>query len=262
MQCAEWSRLSGTTYLHRLDGRIKTGVLLAAVVVSSVLTRWPLAAGVLLAALALVFTLRLPMKRVLLRMSMPFGVAWLVLISLIFTTGHTVIGAVRFWNIYLPVYREGMTLGFLIMLRILASVSLAMLLSFSTPMTEILASLRIFKVPGLLLDLADMIYRYAFSLGEIAATMRKAQLARGGEGQPWHKQAKDMGRVAGNLMIKAFDRSVRIYKAMLARGYDEDAGTPPYYADPVPARDLLAGVMAGLVLLSLLACNFAIGWKS
>ena len=261
LQCAECNRQPGATYLHRLDGRIKTGILLAAVVIASVLTKWPLVAGALLVTLALMFTLHLPLKRVLWRMSAPFGVAWLVLLSLIFTTGHTVIGTVNVWHISLTVYREGMAMGFLIMLRVLTAVSLAMLLSFSTPMAEILATLRLFKVPGLILDLADMIYRYALSLEEIAATMRKAQRARGGEGLPWHRQARDIGIVAGNLLIKAFDRSVRIYKAMLARGYDEDAKTPPYYTGPVPAKDLLAGAMAGLVLFALLVCNFAVAWE-
>ncbi len=261
MQCAECNGQPGTTYLRRLDGRIKTIVLLGAIVIVSVLTRWPLAAGALLVTLALMYTLHLPLPRVLWRMSIPFGVAWLVLLSLIFTNGHTVIGAINFLHIVLPVYREGMALGFLIMLRILTAVSLAMLLSSSTPMVEILATIRLLKVPGVILDLADMIYRYAFSLEEIAATMRKAQRARGVEGLPWHRQARDAGMVAGNLMIKAFDRSVRVYKAMLARGYDEDAKTPPHYTGPVPAKDILAGVLAGLVLLSLLVCNFAIGRK-
>ena len=261
MQYVACDRQPGTTCLHRLDGRVKTSVLLSAIVIVSVLTRWPLVAGALLVTLALMYTLRLPLKRVLWRMSIPFGVAWLVLLSLIFSTGHTVIGVINLWHIGLPVYREGIMLGFLIMLRILTAVSLSLLLSFSTPMIEILGTLRFLKVPGLVLDLADMIYRYTFSLEEIAATMRKAQRARGGEGLPWHRQAGDMGMIAGNLMIKAFDRSVRIYKAMLARGYDEDAKTAPYYTSPVPAKDLFAGVLAGLVLLSLLACNFAVPWK-
>lgn len=262
MQYSALNRLSfGTTYLHRMDGRIKTSVLLSAVVVVTVLTRWPLVAGVMLATLALMFTLRLPLRKLLLRLSIPFGVAWLVLLNLIFTTGHTVIAVISFRHIALPIYREGVALGFLIMLRILTAVSLAMLMSLSTPMVEILATLRFFKVPGLILDLADMIYRYSFSLDEIAATMRQAQRVRGGEGLPWYRQAKDVGMLTGNLLIKAFERSVRVYKAMLARGYDEDAQAPPYYTDPIPTRDLLVGVPSGLILLALLVGNFAVGWK-
>jgi cobalt/nickel transport system permease protein len=257
MECTAGNRQTGTTYLHRLDGRIKTSVLLGAIVSVSVLTKWPLAASSLLVAITLMFTLHLPLKKVLWRMSVPFGVAWLVLLSVIFTTGHTVVCTIHFLQIGLQVYREGLILGCLIMFRILAAVSLAMLLSFSTPMIEILATLRLFKVPGLILDLADMIYRYVFSLGEIASTMRKAQRCRGGEGLPWYLQARDVGTVAGNLMVKAFERSLRIYKAMLARGYDEDAETAPYYTGPIPKRDFLVGVLAGLSLLILLSCNFA-----
>ena len=263
IQHTAWDGQPGAAYLYRLDGRIKTIVILGAIVVVSALTRWPSVAVILLAAMAFMYTLHLPLRKVLWRMSVPFGVAWLVLLSLIFTTGHTVIGIIKIdlWHISMPIYQEGLILGFLIMLRILAAVSLAMLLSFSTPMAEILATLRLFKLPGVVLDLADMIYRYTFSLGEIAATMRKAQRARGGEGLPWHRQARDTGIVAGNLMIKAFDRSLKIYKAMLARGYDEDAKTPPYYTSPVPAGDIMAGVLASLVLLALLFYNFEAAHK-
>lgn len=175
-------------YLRRLDGRIKTCVFMAAIVSVSVLTRWPLAAGALLTALVLLSTLRLQLKKLLFRMCVPFGVAWLVMVSLVFSTGHTVVGTIGLGHFRMVVYLEGMALGFLIMLRILAAVSLAMLLSFSTPMVEILATLRLMKVPSLIVDLADMIYRYALSLGEIAATMRNAQRARGkgcrGTGRP------------------------------------------------------------------------------
>ena len=252
---------SGNFYLRRLDGRIKTIVLLAAIITVSVLTRWSLAAGVLSAALALICTLRLPPGRLLRRMSIPFGVAWLVLASLVFSTGHTAVATVSFRHISLTVYREGMALGFLVMLRILAAVSLASLLSFSTPMIEVLATLRLLKVPGLILDLADMIYRYSFSLREIAVTMRKAQCLRGGEELPWHRQARDIGMLSGNLLAKAFARGESVYKAMLARGYDEDAKTASYYTSAIPPRDLLAGVLAGLILIALLVCNFTVGWK-
>jgi len=255
------SRSPGKPYLYRLDGRIKTSVLLAAIVTVSVLTLWPLAAGALVVTLALMLTLRLRLGGVLWRMAVPFGVAWLVLVSLIFGTGHTVIATVSFWHISLPVYREGMEMGFLVVLRVLAAVSLAMLLSFSTPMAEILATLRLLKMPVIIVDLADMIYRYAFSLREIATTMRKAQRVRGGEGLPWHRQARDLGMLSGNLLVKAFGRSERVYKAMLARGYDEGAKAPPYYTDRIPAKDMLAGVLAGFTLLAMLVCNFAVTWK-
>lgn len=248
-------------YLRRIDGRIKTCVFMAAIVIVSVLNGWQLAAGALVTALVLIFTLRLPLRKVLSRMCLPFGVAWLVMVSLVFSTGHTSVGTIALGHFRMPVYLEGIELGVLIMLRILAAVSLAMLLSFSTPMVEILATLRLMKVPGLIVDLADMIYRYALSLGEVGATMRKAQRARGGEGLPWHRQARDIGAVAGNLLVKSFDRSVRIYKAMLARGYDEDAQAQPYFTAAIPAKDIFTGVLVALILVAVLVCNFVFAWK-
>ncbi len=67
--------------------------------------------------------------------------------------------------------------------------------------------------------------------------------------------------LSGNLLVKAFGRSVSVYKAMLARGYDEGAKAPPYYTGHIPAKDILAGVLAGLILVAMLVCNFALTWK-
>lgn len=241
-----------------LDGRVKTCLLLAALFTAVVLRHWYLAAGLWLATLFLFASLGLSWSRLLRRLTIPFGVAWLVLLNLLFTQGHTVIGQVNLHYWTLPVYREGIYMGFLIMLRIMAAVSLATLLSFTTPMPEILATLRILKIPGLMIDLAEMIYRYILLVEETAVTMRHAQLSRGGGGVPWYRQARDVGTIAGNVLIKSLDRSVRIYKAMLSRGYDEDAVLPSYFAGKIPSRDLVCGLMGGLVLLAVLAGDYLI----
>ncbi|OAT85201.1 cobalt ECF transporter T component CbiQ [Desulfotomaculum copahuensis] len=244
------------SFFQCLDGRVKTCLLLAAVFIAVMLRHWYLVAGIWLATLLLFAGLGLPWSKLLRRLTIPFGVAWLVLLNLLFTQGHTVIGQVNlhFWT--LPVYWEGLAMGFLIMLRIMAAVSLAALLSFTTPMPEILATLRILKIPGLMIDLAEMIYRYILLLEETAVTMRHAQLSRGGEGMPWYRQARDVGTIAGNVLVKALDRSVRIYKAMLSRGYDENAILPPYFTGKIPFRDLACGAAGGLVLLAVLAGDF------
>ena len=138
-----------TTYLHRLDGRIKTCVLLAAMVIVSVLTWWPLAAGALLVTLALMFTLRLPLKRRPMAHVRSFrrGLAGGGQSDI----QHRPYGDRRqsVSGIFPCLFTgKGWTLGFLIMLRMLAAVSMSMLLSFSTPMVEILATLRFLKCLG------------------------------------------------------------------------------------------------------------------
>ena len=39
---------------------------------------------------------------------------------------------------------------------------------------------------------------------------------------------------------------------MLSRGYDEDAKAQPYFTRPIPTKDILTGVLAGLILVALL----------
>lgn len=245
-----------------LDGRIKTLLGMAAIVATVVLKHWVFAAILLLIAVAFLggsaISCKVSIPKLLLRLITPFGIAWLVLLSLLFTYGHTEIGHISIFSWVLPMYREGLDWGFLIMLRVLAAVSMITLLSIYTPMPEILATLRIVKIPDLMVDLAEMIYRYITLMDEEAQTMRRAQLSRGGGSAPWYQQTRDLGVIAGMMMLKALDRSTQIYKAMLSRGFDENSASPPYFENAIPRYDMIMGFIGGLILIGLLATDILI----
>ena len=243
------------TALQAVDGRVKTLLCLVAIVIAVILRHWYLAAGMMLAATVLLLWQRYPIKILLLRLVVPFGVAWLVLVSFLLTYGHTEIACITIWHWAFPMYLEGLERGFIITLRILAAVCIITLLSIITPMTEILATMRLIKVPGLIVDLAEMIYRYINLLTESAITMRNAQVSRGADSLPWYRQAYDLGLLAGVLMIKALDRSTRIYKAMLSRGFDESSAAPPYFEQAIPRRDRLFFIWSTAALLAWLAVD-------
>jgi cobalt/nickel transport system permease protein len=240
----------------RVDGRVKTAVLLAAIIVAAVLRHWYLISLLMAVVLLLLFVVRLSWKSLLRRMTIPFGVAWLVFINLLFTHGQHVIVWVNLKYAVLPVYREGLAEGIVIFLRIITTVVIASLLSLCTPMPEILATLRGLRIPGIIIDLAEMIYRYVFLIRETVVTMRKAQLSRCSEERSWLFRLQDMGVLAGNVLIKAMERSIRIYKSMLARGYDETAVTPPYFCSKIPRQDIFIGAIAFLALIGLLIADY------
>ncbi|CAA7601540.1 Cobalt ECF transporter T component CbiQ [Acididesulfobacillus acetoxydans] len=244
--------------MHRWDGRVKTVLYLLAIIVATVLTRWYLVAGLWLMALASYRALNLPWRHLLLRLSLPFGIAWLVFLSLIFTNGSRVLLTVSLGPLVLTAYREGLALGFLILLRIMAAVTLASVLSLCTPMIEILETLRLCKVPNLMIDLAAMMYRYVFILAETGQSMRRAQVSRMGEGGSWRQQARDVGKVAGYVLTKSLDRSIRIYKAMLSRGYEENSKGADFFTAPIPAGDWQAGLLGGSLLVLLVGLNLAL----
>jgi cobalt/nickel transport system permease protein len=145
--------------------------------------------------------------------------------------------------------------GLLLFMRIMAAVTFATLLAFSTPMIEILETLRLWRIPDVVIDIADMMYRYVFIIQDTAHTMHRAQLCRMGESAPWSRRVGDIGRLASGILIKSLDRSTRIYQAMLSRGYDDTATHMRFFAAPIRARDKVIASAGALVMLALVIIN-------
>jgi cobalt/nickel transport system permease protein len=247
--------------LSRIDGRVKTALLLAAVVVAATLQQASLALGLWLGATGLFCFLRGGWRDLLKRLLMPMGIAWVVFLSALLTQGQHPLWQVTVAGRCLRVYREGAALGLLLFLRIMAAVTLAALLAFSTPMVEILATLRAGKVPETILDLADMMFRYVFILNDTARALRRAQLSRLGGAASWSRRIADTGRIAASILMAALERSTRIYKAMLSRGYSEASHPPPHFQTPIPLRDRRLGWIGALLLLLLLFTDARMGLR-
>lgn len=232
--------------LSRLDGRVKTVFFLVGVIASAVVTRWYLALGLWLAAIALFSTLRYSWRYLTIRLLMPFSIAWLVLLTLLFTTGSHPVWAMQLGPFHLVAYSEGLRRGFLVMLRIMAAVTWACALSFSTPMVEALETLRACKLPDVMIDIANLMGRYVFIVNDTSHAMHEAQLARTTGRRSWLARVRTMGEIAGNIMFTSLDRSERVYEAMLARGYADGSGDhkpAPYFTGPIPSADLRAGIL-------------------
>ena len=231
--------------LHHIDGRVKTGLLLAAVVLASTLSHWQLALGLWMLATGLFLTLRTGVRELLTRLMIPLGIAWVVFLSVLFTNGSHPLFVIPLKYFTLTAWREGAILGLLLFMRIMAAVTFATLLAFSTPMIEILETLRLWRVPDVIIDIADMMYRYIFIIQDTAHTMRTAQLCRMAESASWLRRVSDVGRLAGSVLIKSLDRSTRIYQAMLSRGLNEMATSMRFFTAPISHRDKwIAGVGA------------------
>lgn len=246
------------SFLHCLDGRVKTVLFLSSIIISTLLSHWYLLIFLWALSLFGYYTLHLPWGRLIKRLLIPFGIAWIVFISMIFTNGNHILTYISLGSYHLNVYKEGIDLGILLMLRIMAAVSLACILSFCTPMIEILETLRIFKMPSIIIDLADMMYRYVFIIEETGKNMRHAQLSRMGYKSSWINQIKDTGEIAVYVIIQSLDRSVRVYNAMLSRGYNEDSVGAKFFSYPVPVKDFEFGVAGMILLLILVVANVLI----
>jgi cobalt/nickel transport system permease protein len=125
-----------------------------------------------------------------------------------------------------------------ILLKSWVSVQIAILLGVTTAFPDFLWALRELRVPRPLVSIISFMYRYLFVLADESLRLRRAREARSATGAGrtggsllWRGQVA--GGLVGNLAVRAFERSERIYNAMLARGFRGEllTLTPPVMVD-------------------------------
>jgi cobalt/nickel transport system permease protein len=108
---------------------------------------------------------------------------------------------------------------FLFLLAKATSCLLAMvLLSSTTPFSDLLRVLKAARTPALLVTTLSLMYRYLFVVVDEAQRMRRARMSRtftARRGRAW----RTMATVVSQLFIRSSERAERIYAAMCARGW-------------------------------------------
>jgi len=92
------------------------------------------------------------------------------------------------------------------------------LVSNTTPFSQILRVLKSIRVPALLITTLALMHRYLFVLMDESDRMRRARASRTfTRGRRFHWNT--LATVVGQLFIRASERAERIYDAMCARGW-------------------------------------------
>lgn len=94
------------------------------------------------------------------------------------------------------------------------------LLTATTPFTDLLAALRRARVPAVFVTTLALLYRYLFVLADETLRMRRARLSRSFDTAHAHRR-RALATVAGQLFLRAHDRAGRIFAAMSARGWGQ-----------------------------------------
>ncbi len=112
-----------------------------------------------------------------------------------------------------------------ILLRSWLSVQAAILLVATTRFPDMIHAFEHLRVPAALTTIVAFLYRYLFVLTDEMLRLLRAREARSaaapgrksGRSVAW--RAKIAGHMAGQLFLRSYERSDRIYYAMLSRGY-------------------------------------------
>lgn len=217
------------SFIHRLDPRVKVAVTVAFILSNALLPdgAW-IAFGLswLLLLCANAFSrlgIGFTFKRSF--VALPFA---LVAITVLFSPGKP-LASFHFllWN--LTITDVGLLRFVSILVRSWLSVQMAILLVATARFPDIIHALAHLRVPSILTTIIAFLYRYLFVLGDEvfrlmrARESRSAALAatapgmRSGRSAVW--QAKVAGHMAGQLFLRSYERSDRVYNAMLSRGY-------------------------------------------
>ncbi len=104
-----------------------------------------------------------------------------------------------------------------ILLRFALTVGAALVLVAGTGVHALAAALGQLGVPQVFTAQLLFLYRYAFVLGGEAARLTTARALRAC-GRP--TRLAEYGVLAGQLLLRSFDRAQRVHRAMIARGFD------------------------------------------
>jgi cobalt/nickel transport system permease protein len=202
--------------LRRLDARWK----LAALVVPGLAVVQLQTLGPALVALACAGVLavvgHLPRRWTLVRLGFvalllaPF----LVLLPLIHTGGPT-------WELGpITLALDGFRVAFLLSCKTLALVLLMLVLLTSAPPPDTLKAAQAMRVPGVLVHLTLLTYRYVFVLAGELTRLRIALRVRGYRNRATLHSYRTVGHVAGMLLVRGAERAERVGQAMRCRGFD------------------------------------------
>lgn len=214
------------SFIHHLDPRVKVVVTVAFILSNALLPDGAWIAFALswlflltanaLSGLGFGYTFKRSF------IALPFA---LVAITVLFSIPGKPIAKFHFamWNFI--VTDAGLLRFVSIMIRSWLSVQMAILLVTVTRFPDLIHAFEHLRVPAILTTIIAFLYRYLFVLtNEVLRLLRaresrsaSAPGKRAGGGIMW--RARIAGNMAGQLFLRSYERSDRIYNAMVARGY-------------------------------------------
>lgn len=202
--------------IHQWDGRFKVVGLLAIIFAfASVHSIQSL--PILIAITVFIYSQsNLPWGLIWRKLLIPGYVVTAIVIFLPFIYGQTVIAEVGPFQ----VRQEGVNHALLIAGRLFCIVILAFVVFGTDSFIRTIGALRALRLPDIMADMLLLTYRYLYEITAFFSQMQTSARTRGFQGNAF--SMKNLGTLAsliGHLFIRSYEKSERVYKAMVLRGY-------------------------------------------
>lgn len=250
--------------MQKIDARVKTLFLFFFIVIISLVRKIPTQLAISLFFLILYALSRIRLFEVykkILILSFLFGFMVVAPAALNLITGGKIIiplfwfqAVHQVWIYHIPsvigITREGLFFILRFYLKVLNSLTLTFLIFYTTPFNKIIKSMKIFHVPGILLLIITLAFKFIFVLAQTIEETYFAMKLR------WWEQAGEnestkliTGRIA-YIFRKSWIKYEEVYLAMTARGFSGD--TDLCYLRKVEWPDILflsLSLLAGISIL-------------
>jgi cobalt/nickel transport system permease protein len=202
--------------IHRWEQRSKIIGLGGLILAFAFVQQLVLIPAMLTMAFLLYLLSRLPRQFWLSRLKYPGLFILAVVFFLPFASGKTVIFQ---WGI-LSIKQEGIEAVMLILSRFLSILTVTLVLLGTAPFLHTIKALSSLGLPWIIIDMMLLTYRY---LEEFSDTLQRMQRSIHLKGfrfkQLNQRNLKIIVQLIGTLIIRSYERSQRVYQAMILRGY-------------------------------------------
>ncbi len=209
------------------------------------------------------FLSRLPFSYLLSRLKYPGWFIMAVVFLLPFMVGETVLLQ---WG-ELTLKLEGCETAAIIVVRFFCILTVSLVLFGTAPFLSSIKGLRSLGLPQVIVDMTLLSYRYLEEVGEMVNTMERAMKLRGFNKHDFkYHNFQVLARLIGTLLVRSYEKSTRIYQAMILRGYGYQVAPnnqPKKILLPKENyRDFIATIVAITIALGLLGLELFITLKT
>jgi len=237
----QYSHLSSP--FHRWDPRFKLIGLMAVIFAFSFVQELRLLPAMVLVTVFMYVVSKLPFSYMLTRVRYPSFFLLVVVVLLPFISGQTVVASIG----PLDLREEGLIAVLLIATRFLCILTVGLVLFGTSSFITMLKAMRSLGLPAILTDMALLAFRYLYEIGDYLHRMQTAMRLRGFRSRRFSLQGLGVRAwLGGSILVRSYERSEWVYKAMITRGYG--------YAKPTRAEfqagysDILA--LGGALLIA------------
>ncbi|NIQ06606.1 MAG: cobalt ECF transporter T component CbiQ [Candidatus Korarchaeota archaeon] len=225
-------------FLQHVDPRIKLSGFFTLITATVLSSKVLLSVGLLLFSFFFAFLSKIPLLVHVKRLFYIPLFAFLISVPQVFLMEGSPVLEFKILTITLKGTSEGIHYLIEFTLRVATSISFLSLLLLSTQFSDLMASLKWFRLPTTLIRLFKLTYRYIFLLLREMQRLLLARTARTLKKKGIMEEWRELSQIVGNLLIRTLERGEDTYLSALGRGF-----TGTYKACPLEFDFQMADIL-------------------